>query len=166
MASKVFETSQSLHADGIFIDGGGVGGGVVDTCRHQHLYVWDVQFGSKPDYNTVTGNDGEKYANKRAEMYGAARAWLKTGALPNDPEIRKQFLAITYTYDRKDQILLERKEDIIKRAGLDSSPDDLDAFVLTFAQPLAPHQNAGGDYPHKSLVESEYDPFAPERMVA
>lgn len=156
LANRVMQFFESHHADGIFIDGGGVGGGVVDTCRHMHLHVWDIQFGSKPDYNAVQGNDGERYANKRAEMYGACRAWMKGGAIPNDPELREQMLSITYTYNKKDQIQLVSKEDLMRDGK--PSPDDLDGLVLTFAHPLASHAAAGGDFPKKDLVEHEYDP--------
>lgn len=165
LAAKVFEAYSEYHADGIFIDGGGVGGGVVDNCRHQHLFVYDVQFGGKSDNpGYATGNEGERYANKRAEMYGAARAWIKTGALPPDPDLKAQLMSITYTLNVRDEILLTSKEQMMSD-GL-PSPDDLDAFVLTFAYPLAAHAHAGGEFPHKSLVESEYDPFSAERMVA
>ena len=157
LSSKVMSFFESFRCDGIFIDGGGVGGGVVDQCRHMHLHVWDIQFGSKPDYNFVHGNDGERYANKRAEMYGACRAWLKTGAIPNDPDLRNQMLSITYTFNKKDQIQLISKEDLMRDGK--PSPDDLDGLVLTFAQPLAAHANAGGDMPTKPVVQSEYDPI-------
>jgi len=46
------------------------------------------------------------------------------------------------------------------------SPDRADALALTFAYPLSPHELAGGLHGKKNLVESEYDPFSPERMVA
>lgn len=166
LATRVFETSQALRADGIFIDGGGVGGGVVDNVRASHLHCWDVQFGGKPDAPGYgTGNVGERYANKRAEMYGACRAWLKAGALPYDTDLRQQLLSITYTFNARDEIILTSKE-VMMRDGK-PSPDDVDALVLTFAYPLAPHPAAGymgaGDKP---LVESEYDPFSPERLAA
>ncbi len=166
LANEVFSAREAYHADGIFIDGGGVGGGVVDNVRNLHLFCFEVQFGSR-DFvgGTVTGNSGERYANKRAEMYGALRSWLKGGALPNDPQLRQQMLAIKYTYNIRDEILLESKEDMMAdNDGL--SPDDLDALVLTFAYPLASHANAGGEGPRKPLVESEYDPFSSERMAA
>jgi hypothetical protein len=134
LAQKVQDTHTSLHPDGIFVDGGGVGGGVVDNIRNLHLFCFEIQFGSKSDNaGHATGNEGERYANKRAEMYGACRAWLKGGAIPNDPELKAQFLAITYTFNKKDEIILTSKEDMMKE-GL-PSPDDLDALVLTFAYP-------------------------------
>jgi hypothetical protein len=166
LATKVFETSQSLRADGIFVDGGGVGGGVVDNVRNMQLFCFEVQFGSR-DFigGSVFGNPGERYANKRAEMYGSLRSWLKTGALPNDPDLRQQMLAIKYTHNNKDEIILESKEDTFD-GGKGISPDDLDALVLTFAYPLASHAAAGGEHQQKPLVESDYDPFDEKRMVA
>src|SRR5205823_7393623 len=49
LATKVHEVFFQCHVDGIFIDGGGVGGGVVDNVRNMHLFCWDVQFGGKDD---------------------------------------------------------------------------------------------------------------------
>ena len=64
----------------------------------------------------------------------------------------------TYSF-RGDRLLLEPKEQVKARLGY--SPDDADAFVLTFAQPVA----AGSGYgyggprarPGRALVE--YDPL-------
>ena len=168
LATRVFDTQQELHADGVFIDGGGVGGGVVDNCRNNHLFVYEVQFGGKDDVGGTTwGIQGEKYANKRAAMYGAARSWMRTGALPDSPELKRAMLAIKYTFNNKDEILLESKEDIMddpNNAGL--LLDELDGFILTFAYPLASHIAAGGDHPHKPVVEYEYNPYSEQRMSA
>ena len=166
LASRVVQAQQRLHADGLFIDEGGVGGGVVDNIRALRFHCFGVQFGGKPDgaMAGLVGADGERYANKRAEMYGCGRAWMKTGAIPNDPELIEQLKGTTYTFNNKDQIILTSKEDMMKDGK--PSPDRADGFVLTFALPLAKSSNAGGDHPHKSLVESEYDPYDPQRMVA
>lgn len=167
LADEVFKAQQDLRADGVMIDGGGVGGGVVDNVRKLHLHCYEVQFGGKDVlFNGVEGTDGEKYANNRAAMYGFCRAWLKGGAVPNDPELKQQFMAIKYTFNNKDEILLEKKEDLVDEDGNGITVDDLDALVLTFAHPLAPHINAGGEHPAKPMVETEYDPYSKERMVA
>jgi hypothetical protein len=92
------------------------------------------------------------------------RAWIKGGSLPNDPDLRAQLIAPTYTFNLRNEIQLERKEDMMKR-GL-PSPDRADALALTFAYPLSSHQFAGGEHQRKPLIEHEYDPFSPERMVA
>ena len=163
LSSRVVELAQSLRADAVFVDGGGVGGGVVDRCRQLRLAVHDVQFGGRADRSDfVTG--GERYANKRAEMWGAMRAWLVTGAIEPDMDLRDQLVAPTYAFNARDEIQLERKADM--RARGVPSPDWADALALTFAYPVVPNLDAGGEHPHKPLVETEYDPFAPERMWA
>jgi len=87
-----------------------------------------VNFGSQ-------ASNGKDYANKRAEMWGLARDWLKTGALDSDPELRDDLIGPEYGFDKYGRIQLEKKEDM-KRRGL-ASPDQGDAFALTFAAPVA-----------------------------
>lgn len=165
LANKVHDAYNEWHPDGIFIDGGGVGGGVVDNCRHQRLDVVEVQFGGKDIITSALPNSGEHYANMRAAIYGACRAWLPTGMLPFDADLRTAMLAIKYTFNNKNEIQLVSKEDL-----MDENPelvlDDLDALCLTFGGPLAANANAGGEHPQRELVQSEYDPYAPERMSA
>lgn len=165
LAAKVAGAFHSYHCDGIFIDGGGVGGGVVDNVRELQLFCFDVQFGGADDVGgATTGNTGEQYANKRAAMYGAARAWMPRGSLPFDPELKAQLLAIKYGLNAKGKIQLESKEDMMRR-GM-PSPDKADAFVLTFAYPLASNAYAGGVHKQPPPCEWEYDPHSNERMVA
>jgi hypothetical protein len=166
LAQRIHDTYTQWRPDGIFIDGGGVGGGVVDQCRNQRLFVWEIQFGGK---DSITGtnldNAGERYANMRAAMYGALRAWTKTGALPISSDLRTAMLAIKYSFNVRDEIVLTAKEDLLDE-NPDLDLDTLDALCLTFGGPLTRNANAGGDMPHKPLVEHEYDPYSPERMLA
>jgi hypothetical protein len=165
LTNKVFDHFERLRPDGIFVDGGGVGGGVVDQCRSRQLYVWEVQFGGKDDITGIVfDTQGEKYANKRAAMYGALRAWTKTGMLPNDPDLRNAMLSIRYTFNKNDEIQLISKEDLLEEnPGL--LLDDLDALCLTFGGPLAANANAGREGPQPVLHVSEYDPFSEEMMA-
>lgn len=168
LAAKVLEVFNDYRVDAIFVDGGGVGGGVVDNLRALRLFCYDVQFGSRPDYvGFAHGIEGEKYANKRAEMWGSMRSWLRGGAIPDDSDLRRQLVAPLYTFNMKNEIQLERKEDMMKR-GVDS-PDIADALALTFALPVpskAAEESHDPFAPKKPQVESEYDPFAKERMMA
>lgn len=160
LADKIFEAHFAYHADGIFVDGGGVGGGVVDNCRAKALFVYEVQFGSKDDTpHTVWGSQGERYANKRSGMYGACRAWLKTGMIPNDPALIRQFNSIKFTLNKRDEIQLVSKEDMLK-LDPDLELDDIDALVTTFASALQPHDQAGGEHIRGPNVVSDYDPTA------
>jgi hypothetical protein len=168
LANRITDTYNLWHPDGIFIDGGGVGGGVVDQCRQQRLFVWEVQFGAKDSITGINNdNSGERYANMRAAMYGALRAWLKTGLLPLSPELRSAMLAIKYTFNTKDEIQLTSKEDILDE-NPDLDLDTLDALCLTFGGPLHRNANAGGDHPHpqRDVAEHEYNPYSEERMNA
>lgn len=159
LSDKVFETNFTLHANGIMIDGGGVGGGVVDQIRAKALHCYEVQFGAKDDTpHIVFGSSGERYANKRSGMYGACRAWLKTGCIPNEPGLIKQFSSIKYTINKRDEIQLISKEDMLK-LDPDLELDDIDALVLTFAHALSPSEMAGGLHQPGSLVEHEYNPI-------
>lgn len=156
-----------LRVDGIFIDAGGVGGGVVDNVRHARLHCHGIDFGSRDDVGGGPwGIEGEKYANKRAAMWGAMRAWLRDGgAIPNDPELREQLIGPKYSYNIRNEIVLEAKEEMMKRGV--ASPDRADALALTFAYPLVvTDKAAGGDHPHKPDVEFEYDPYSEQRLAS
>lgn len=166
LANRTFAMADRLRPDGVFIDGGGIGGGVVDQCRNMRMHVVEVQFGGKDDISGVIfDTSGERYANKRAAMYGALRAWLKTGALPNDTQLKTAMLSIKYTFNKADQIQLVSKEDILSEHP-DVILDDLDALALTFGGPIAASALAGGEFPHEPLVQSEFDPYSPERIAA
>jgi len=95
----------------------------------------------------------------RAAMYGALRAWLPSGILPLDADLRAAMLAIRYTIkETTGEILLISKDDL-----LDENPeldlDTLDALALTFGGPLAPHDAAGGEH-RIELVKWDYDPYS------
>ena len=79
------------------------------------------------------------------------------GDIPDDPALRKQFSAIKYTINKRDEIQLISKEDMLK-LDPDLELDDIDAFVLTFAHALANHDMAGGEHIRRPQVEHEYDP--------
>lgn len=113
-----------------FVDGVGVGGGVVDRLAQLGYKPVDVSAGGR------AMND-ERYANKRAEMWGVMRDWIsKRGSLPADnAELVDDLVAPTYKFDSSNRIQLEKKEDMKKR-GL-PSPDIGDALALTFAFPVA-----------------------------
>ena len=72
------------------------------------------------------------YFNARAENWGRLRQWLKDGgSIPDDPEVEADLTGIEYFFSAKNQIQLERKEDLKKR-GL-SSPDIGDMMAMSFA---------------------------------
>ena len=139
----------------LFIDGGGVGGGVVDRLRQMHFDPIEVQFGA-------AASNPRKWANKRAEMWGAVRDWLAIGCLPRDEVLATDLTGVEYGFRPDDTILLERKEDM-KRRGL-ASPDTGDAYALTFAHPVPevpePGQGAGVHAGQRRRQHAGHDPYA------
>lgn len=127
-AERIMQAIDLHQPQAVFIDGGGVGGGVVDILKSRNYRVTEVNFGSSP-------RNESKYANKRAEMYGDLRDWLETGAIEPDAALRTDLTGPEYFFDKNSRILLESKDDMKKR-GL-ASPDDADALALTFAHPVA-----------------------------
>ena len=109
-----------------FVDGVGVGAGVVDRLRMLGFEIVEVNAGMKPD-------DDELYYNKRAEMWDRMRAWLRSGAdLPYNTDTRKALIGTEYGFDDKERIRLERKADMKKRG--EDSPDEGDALAYSFAE--------------------------------
>ncbi len=162
LAAKVAELYQQLRPDAVFVDGGGVGGGVVDRLRQLRIPVIEVQFGGAPD-RSMPDDQGTAYGNKGAECWGVMREWLKGGAIPDDHELRAELEGREYGYTMlrgRDCIVLEKKSDMKKR-GL-ASPDTADALALTFAYPVQASRQAGGfpgDRRTQSNVVSDWDPL-------
>jgi len=115
----------------IFVDGIGVGGGVIDRLRH-------LGFTNVEDVNVARkAADDRKFANHRAECYARLRDWLRKDASIHEnfkfaQEFEDDVTSITYTYDNRGRLLIESKDDL-KAKGL-PSPDIADAVALTFSQ--------------------------------
>lgn len=166
LASLIVDCAKEFKPDAIFVDEGGVGGGVVDRLNMLKQPVIGVQFGSNPDRSTTTGDGDIIYANKRAEMWGYMRDWLKGGAIPDDADLGMQLTGVEYGYvikNGKDAILLEKKSDMKKR-GL-SSPDRSDALALTFAYEVIPSDHSGSlrQSSNRDMHQSDYDPLSREK---
>lgn len=110
------------------IDAAGVGASPVDYLNRNGYgqMVAAINFGAKAD-------DSDRYFNKRAEMWGRMRDWIKDGGVLDENAVLKEDLtAPEYTYSPLNQIKLEPKDDIKDRIG--RSPDEADALALTFAR--------------------------------
>lgn len=135
VAAKVAEAARQDRPDAIFVDGGGMGAGVLDRLHQLGVRCIGVNFASSPDGGAFPVGGMEKYKNKRAEMWGGLRQWLKRGGMiPDLRELRDDLTGVQYGFDGDDALLLERKKDMKKR-GL-ASPDYGDALALTFAYPV------------------------------
>jgi hypothetical protein len=123
---RVAQIIDDWHPHVCFVDGIGVGAGVVDYLIHTGYDVVDVVASRKPA-------DAKTYVNLRAEMWGGMKSWLETADIPDDDELQQDLTAPEYMFNAKMQIVLEKKEDLKKRS-LDS-PDCADALAVTFSGP-------------------------------
>ena len=155
-ANRISEMMQTHQPDAVFVDEGGVGGGVVDVLRSLGQKVIAVNFGipasSRPQ--------GTLVANKRAEMYVLLRDWLREGGrISANEDLYSDLVSIEYHYNKKQEIQLVSKEDM--RSIGKKSPDWGDALALTFAFPVATAawRRQGRE------VEQEYDPFSQDAFL-
>jgi hypothetical protein len=72
--------------------------------------------------------------NRRANMARRCKDWLLLGSLPDDDRLCDQ-LALAGYHQTAGRLVIESKEHITKRGEV--SPDDSDAFWLTFASAVA-----------------------------
>lgn len=127
IATNLIETQ---HPARIFLDAGGVGGGVYDILKDRGFkdIIRGVNFGAK-------AINEDRYANRRAEMWDHVREWLlEEVELPDNDSLKDELCAVCKKYDSLGRLLLEEKEEIKKRIG--RSTDMADALALTFSEPV------------------------------
>lgn len=112
----------------IFVDGSGVGGGVVDRLRQLGLPIVDVIYSEKAQDNM--------YLNLRTEMYHALKEFLKYGRLDCDDDTEEELLATTYTYTQDGRKIKLISKDEIKSI-IKRSPDKADSYAMHFAVPIS-----------------------------
>ncbi len=126
LASLVAEEIAAWKPDAVMVDVVGIGAGVVDRLRQLGHDVIEVNAGA-------AATDDKTYHNKRVEMWGKLRDWLKAGGvIEDDAELKSDLTAPEYTFDAKERFVLESKDDL-KARGM-ASPDSGDALALTFAE--------------------------------
>lgn len=157
LANRVARHVEWLNTQGygceiINVDGGGVGGGVIDKLKSMGFNVNEVNFGGSAE-------DKNKYANKATEMWDRMRAWMPTGCIPDTEDLEQELVGREYGFVSNDRLMLEKKSDMKKR-GL-PSPDIADALALTFATQIARRDTAHyrrTSFPRRKAL-SEYDVY-------
>lgn len=146
VGERCIEYIDKEKPDALVVDGDGLGAGVFDYLKHRgydrKTLLVEFHGGSTP-------NDPPMYFNKRAEVWGLLRDWLNSGVdIPDDPELDTDLTGVQYGFSNKQQIQLERKEDMKKR-GL-SSPDAGDMAAMTFGVKVAPKPKPSAPPPRKA----------------
>lgn len=149
VAARVIADLEDEHkADAVFVDAG-YGTGIVSAGQgmgRDWTLVWFA--GASADIGCL---------NKRAEMWKAARDWLKSGgALPDDPQLRDELQAPEIVPRADGKVQIESKKDM-KARGV-PSPNRADALVLSFAFPVV-KRNPLDAYRNDRGSRGDYDPY-------
>lgn len=133
-AHRVAELIKEHRPVQVFVDGSGIGAGVVDRLRQLNFSVVDVNGGNS--------SNNPRFLNKRAEMWWEMKEFIEgLCELPQDPKLKEELTCVEYDYTDKGRIRLDRKTDIMEQYGF--SPDRADALSLTFAYPIADFDGPG-----------------------
>ena len=90
-------------------------------------HAYEINFGgTSPDPHC---------ANMRAFIHQAGKNWLLLGAIPDEDRLCDQLCLAGYHMNSSGKLVIESKAEIQKRG--EASPDDSDAFLLTFAYAVA-----------------------------
>lgn len=133
-AHHVAEVIRKEKPAQVFIDGSGIGAGVVDRMRQLGFQVVDVNGGNS--------SLNPRFLNKRVEMWWEMKEAIEgLIELPKDSKLRDELTCVEYDYTDKGRIRLDRKSDIMEQYGF--SPDRADALAMTYAYPVADFSDAG-----------------------
>ena len=125
LAEHVARGIEKFKPDAVFVEGDGVGGGVVDILKAAGFAISEVKTGGG-------AQDKAMYGNHRTEMWGRMRDWLPSASLPNNKDLAEDLCGPMYEFSLKGQIKLEPKEKMKKRGY--ASPDFGDALAVTFSR--------------------------------
>lgn len=156
-AHRINGLIEQHEPDAIFVDEGGVGGGVIDYLRaHFGRQISGVNFGG----SAHSRPNGVLVGNKRAEMYVALREALRSGlAIADSDDLQEQCVSIEYHFNKKTEIMLMSKEDM--RMVGKPSPDWADALAMTFAFPVSKR-----NFRRVFTAKTDYDPLSIEAHLA
>lgn len=117
------------------IDRGNNGASIISSLRNLNKRYWDVvkgiDFAGKSKAKLAHPNRAGPW-NKRAEIWGEMREWLKDGGcIPDDDDLAADISGPKEKFRANNDWLLESKPDM-KARGV-RSPDKADALALTFS---------------------------------
>lgn len=149
-AKVIADFEDQYHADAVFIDYG-YGTGLKSVGDNWGRSWTLIQFGG--------GTADPEMANKRGEMYKSARDALKLGAQLDSQDLADELSAPEYKVRLKDSRKILQDKDEVKEL-LGRSPNNADAYVLTYAFPVVKKQYIPGQQNQQGKAITDYDPFA------
>lgn len=145
MAGIIANFEDEYNADAVNVDMG-YGTGIVSAGRTMGRSWLLVPFGGE--------SSKEGYANKRSEMWGDMKDWLKDGGVIEDDNVlRDDLIGPEAFINLKGKIQLESK-DSMKKRGI-PSPNRADALALTFARAVVKNKFKR----KRAVAKTSYNPF-------
>jgi hypothetical protein len=132
IVGRIIDLMEEFKPTMVVMDEGGLGYGILDRLNEQRYKVKGVNFGWKAKNSIMWGN-------KRAEMWGTMKDWLRSASLPQDRQLKADLTGPLKKPNSSGTVFLEGKKEMRSR-GL-ASPDAADALAVTFAYPVA-HREA------------------------
>ncbi|RCL00930.1 MAG: hypothetical protein JSC189_001023 [Candidatus Tokpelaia sp. JSC189] len=150
MAGVIARLEDEYSADAVFIDMG-YGTGIKSAGDVMGRSWRLVSFGGKAI--------DPGYANKRAEMWGMMKRWLKEGGTidPCDDILYQDLIAPEMAWRMDGKILLESKRDMKVRGQ--ASPNKADALALSFAFPVGKKLHCASRAHRPGLNDPDYNPW-------
>lgn len=148
-----------IKARNVVVDAFGVGADVgkeIAVASRGQVNVTTVNTGDKCEYE----HEKEVYLNKRAMCFYESKKWLQQGGeIVENGNFKEELLGIRYKRNLAGLIQIMPKIDMKKKYGL-KSPNDADAFSLTFLRSIPKEQEEYLNRLQKEIDESDFDPFS------
>lgn len=108
----------------VFVDGTGVGVGVVHKMKSNDFYPKDIRWASADVKNKM-------YLNKKAENYFDLKNWVEKGGYISDEKTIEELLTIKWKERENDNKIIIKPKDLQLAEGI-KSQNRADALALTF----------------------------------
>ena len=155
--TMTFIEMYNLKPHNVIVDAFGAGmdvGKEIAIASKGRLNVTTVNVGDKCEYEV----DKEVYLNKRAMCFYEGKKWLQAGGeIVAEDNFKDELLQIKYKRNLSGHIQIMPKTEMKKR-GL-KSPNDADAFSLTFIKKIPKHSDQYQRYLEEQN-EEDFDPHA------
>ncbi len=154
-----FMQEYNIRPRNVVVDAFGVGADVgkeIAIASRGQASVTTVNTGDKCELE----RDKDVYLNKRAMCFYEAKKWLASGGeIVENGNFKDELKGIRYKRNLAGLIQIMPKIDMKKKYGL-KSPNDADAFSLTFLRSIPKQSEEYFDRAQQAIDEIDFDPFS------
>lgn len=123
---RIMDVRANYHPAITVVDGDGIGAGVCDRLRENHIDLVEFRGGHEPV-------NKDKFLNKRAEGYGDLKNLISRGLIRiTQDSILEELGTIRFKFDSYGRMAIISKEEM-KKKGI-KSPDEADALMMAVSE--------------------------------